>query len=309
MPAQFVAPVESSCVSNNAHFPLASAEGCPGEQIPGGQWKCVVVFGTWLVLISSLLLDPSFVTAQTTTFDSGSERQLINLINQERSRQGLEQLTVDDRLTQAARKHTALMVKHGTLSHQFDEEAALQQRLAEENVRSDKQGENVAFDVDVAHAHDTLMHSPPHRANILNPDYNAVGVGIVGSGDHLYVTEDFAHRTPDYSEPQADAAAQRAIAQFAASRQLPVPQRKPLPRLREMACSMALNDALDPNTPGELPGVSGAAVWTSSELDKLPNNVKGLLSQPLNGGYSLGVCFAPSVSHPGGVYWLVMVTY
>ncbi len=79
--------------------------------------------------------------------------------------------------------------------------------------------------------------------------------------------------------------------------------------MRQIACDMALNDALDPSAVGHLPGVTSAAVWNSGELTNLPNNVKGLLAQPLNAGYSLGVCFAPSVSHPGGVYWSVLVAY
>ena len=40
-------------------------------------------------------------------FDSAGEKQLVELINQERAREGLPPLAVDERLTQAARKHTA----------------------------------------------------------------------------------------------------------------------------------------------------------------------------------------------------------
>jgi uncharacterized protein YkwD len=37
------------------------------------------------------------------------------------------------------------------------------------------------------------MDDPDHRDNILNPDYNAVGVCVIRSGGQLYVTEDFTH--------------------------------------------------------------------------------------------------------------------
>jgi hypothetical protein len=72
---------------------------------------------------------------------------------------------------------------------------------------------------------------------------------------------------------------------------------------------MALIDALDTGTPKSIAGVHRVLAWTATDLEQLPDNVKGVLSQPLSSGYSLGVCFAASVSHPGGMYWIVMVVY
>jgi uncharacterized protein YkwD len=242
-------------------------------------------------------------------FDSAGEKQLVELINQERVREGLQPLVVDERLTHAARKHTAQMVKNKALSHQFDDEPSLQVRCADENLRSDRLAENVALEMDVAGGHAILMNSPPHRANILSPKFNAVGIGVMHSGDLVYVTEDFAHRLQDYSELEADAVLQNAITKCASSQGFPAPARKPQLALRDMACNMALSDALDPNSPRSIVGVHRVVAWTATNLEELPGDVKGLLSQPLNSGYSLGACFAPSVSHPGGVYWVVMVTY
>ncbi len=249
---------------------------------------------------------PSFAQAP---FDADGENQLIELINQERAHAGLQPLATDQRLTQAARKHTALMVQHKALSHQFDDEESLQLRTAEENIRFDRQAENVALEMDVAGAHAILMNSPPHRANILSPDYNAIGVGVIRSGDEVYVTEDFAHRMPDYSQPEADAELQKTIAKYAATQGLPVPARKPQSAIHQMACDMALIDALDTGTPRSIAGVHHVVAWTANDLDQLPAGARSLLSQPMPAGYSLGVCFAPSVSHPGGMYWIVMVGY
>jgi len=129
------------------------------------------------------------------------------------------------------------------------------------------------------------------------------------SGEQLYVTEDFARRLPDYSEPEADEVLQKAIANYARSLGLFVPPRKPQATIRQMACDMALIDALDAGTPKSILGVHRVLAWTATDLEQLPDGVKALLSQPLNSGYSLGVCFASSVSHPGGIYWIVMVAY
>jgi uncharacterized protein YkwD len=268
-----------------------------------------------LEVARNLTLTLLFVTLLAATclaqeqFDAAGEKQLVELINQERVREGLPPLTTDERLTQAARKHTELLAKHKTLSHRYDGEESLELRVADENLRSDRQAENVALDIDVAGAHANLMNSPPHRASILSSKYNAVGVGVLHSGDEVYVTEDFARRLPDYSDQQADAVVQKTISKYAAAQGLPVPARRQQPAIHQMACDMALIDALDAGTPKSIAGVHYVVSWTATELEDLPAGAKSLLSQPLIAGYSLGICFAPSVSHPGGMYWIVMVGY
>ena len=246
--------------------------------------------------------------APAAQFDAAAEAQLVQLINQTRSQQGLAPLTVDERLTRAARKHTQLMVQHLALSHQFDGEPPPQTRFSNEGVPSDSSSENVALNQSVPGAHDALMHSPPHRAAILDPNYNAVGVGVLQTDEGFFVTEDFARKLPEMSEQEAEAAVQTSIQRFALSSGFPAPGRRPQPPLRHIACQMALNDALDSGAAMRLPEVHGVLAWTAADPSKLPKGI-GQVLKPQISGYSLGACFAPSVSHPGGVYWLVMVTY
>jgi uncharacterized protein YkwD len=242
-------------------------------------------------------------------FDAAGEKQLVELTNQERTSHGLPPLAVDQRLTEAARRHTELLAAHETLSHQFEGEPPLDARLANESLPTDQEAENTALNNNVPTAHKALMLDPPHRASILNPNYNVVGVGVIRSGGQVYVTEDFAHLPTEYSEPEADAALQQAIEAYATAHGVPIPERKPQSQLRQMACTMALNDALINKKPAEIPGAQETAVWTTLAPGEIPSSVKGLLSHPLASGYSLGACFAPSVSHPGGVYWVVMIVY
>lgn len=242
-------------------------------------------------------------------FDSSAETEFVQLINQARAEHGLSPLTVDSRLTQAARKHTQRMVEHSQLSHQFADEPPVQIRFSEENLPSDHEGENVGLNQDVDAAHQAFMDSPPHRRSILDPDFNVVGVGVLHSGENIYVTEDFAHRLPTYSEPEAEAVLQGAIEKATRAYGLPMPARKSQAQLRQMACNMALNDSLDSRDPARLPGVAEVFVWTAGDPANIPQTVGKRLSQRLASGYALGVCFAPSVGHPGGVYWVIMVTY
>src|ERR1022692_270632 len=244
-----------------------------------------------MLSVTSLLVCRGFAQAQ---FDQAGEQQLVQLVNQERANRGLPPLAVDQRLTQAARKHTELMAEHKALSHRFDGEPTMDLRFADEDLRS---------------AHEALMGSPAHRASILNSNYNVVGIAVLRSGNHVYVTEDFAHRLTAYSEPEADAVLQRAVENYATTHGMPAPKRKPQSQLRHMACNMALNDSLQGRKVADLLGVQEVAAWTTAVPGELPSSAKELLSRPMSSGYSLGACFAPSVSQPGGVYWVVMVVY
>ena len=92
------------------------------------------------------------------------------------------------------RAHATEMAAQQQLSHQFPGEPSLLTRLTKNsNLHLDAAAENVAYASTVDQAHDVLMHSPPHRENLLNPGYNVGGFSVVRSGSVLYVTEDFGH--------------------------------------------------------------------------------------------------------------------
>jgi uncharacterized protein YkwD len=133
-------------------------------------------------------------------YDSDAEQVLLNLANQARTQAGVPRLTLDAGLCKAARTHAEAMFAAQQLSHQFKGEPSLPQRLAAATqTQLDQEGENVALDFDANEGHQHLMLSPPHRANLLNPAYNVVGLGVVRSGDRLYIVQDFGHALPHYS--------------------------------------------------------------------------------------------------------------
>src|SRR2546429_3451742 len=126
--------------------------------------------------------------------EADAEDQLFALANQVRAEAGVPALQRDEGLTQAAREHAAAMAAQQQLSHQFSGETSVQQRLtAATPLHLDRAGENVAYTATVDQAHDNLMHSPPHRENLLNPAYNVAGVGGVRSGGSIYVGQEFGH--------------------------------------------------------------------------------------------------------------------
>src|SRR5215831_16243977 len=79
-------------------------------------------------------------------YDVEAERELLDLTNRARAQAGLGPLQSDDGLKQAARSHAAEMASQQQLSHQFDGEPSLPQRLASNcALHLDRAGENVAY--------------------------------------------------------------------------------------------------------------------------------------------------------------------
>jgi len=80
--------------------------------------------------------------------------------------------------------------------------------------------------------------------------------------------------------------------------------RKPQPQLQSLACNLAQTHALDAQALRGISGVHNIVAWATANLKELPANATAAVSQPLPAGYSLAACLAP-----GGIYWIVMVTY
>jgi len=130
------------------------------------------------------------------TEDRDAENELLQLANESRRQAGAPPLRMEKNLTEAARAHARMMVERQQLSHQFDSEPGLLERLLDAGLRLDRAAENVAFNSSAEKANRALMLSAPHRQNLLNPQYNATGVAAFWSNGRLYVVEDFAHKLP-----------------------------------------------------------------------------------------------------------------
>src|ERR1700729_603571 len=162
--------------------------------------------------------------------DPEAEQVLLDLANQARAQAGAPRLSLDPGLCQAARAHAEAMFAARKLSHQFDGEPSLPQRLATATrTQLDQEGENVALDFDAERGHQHLMLSPPHRANLLNPAYNVVGLGVVRSGDRLYIVQDFGHALPTYSLAEVKDRIAATVAQARSQTNQPAFVRRDLP--------------------------------------------------------------------------------
>ncbi len=86
---------------------------------------------------------------------------------------------------------------------------------------------------------DALMHSPPHRENLLDREFNVAGIAAIWSGNRLYVVQDFAHELPTYSVQQSAKLVGQAIADMRHQTGLSDLVQLSPPNLDEAACSLA----------------------------------------------------------------------
>jgi uncharacterized protein YkwD len=255
-------------------------------------------------------LRPATAKASYVTVDHEDlqmEKRLLTLANQSRRQAGAPPLTMDAGLSQAARIHAQAMLQARRLSHQFDGEPSLPQRLATATrLQLEQEGENVALDYDAEHGHEHLMLSPPHRANLLNPAYNVVGVGVVRGGNQIYIVQDFGSALPNYSLAEVKQRVATAVNQMRRQASRPELQRSDWRDADASACSMAQADKL--GMPADSKPVERFTVLTYTSLH--PQVVPGGAAHAVAGrdlrSFSIGVCYARTPTYPTGVYWVVL---
>jgi uncharacterized protein YkwD len=142
-----------------------------------------------------------------------AEQYLFAAANEARANQGLSPLRLDPVLTEASALHAREMASHATISHQFDGEPELATRGANAGAHFSLISENVGEAPSSVIIHDLWMRSPGHRANLLDPDVDSVGIAIVARNNQLYAVEDFASTVKTLTLNQQERTVAGVIAQ------------------------------------------------------------------------------------------------
>jgi uncharacterized protein YkwD len=123
----------------------------------------------------------------------GFELQLFDLTNAARFNHHLPILTWDEHVRETARKHSADMALNAYFSHTNLEGESPFDRMKEDEVRFHIAGENLAYgQFSSIFAHEGLMNSLGHRKNILQEDFEYLGVGVAFNHDSKpYFTQNF----------------------------------------------------------------------------------------------------------------------
>lgn len=131
---------------------------------------------------------PSTSTSATLSAD---EKSILDLVNAERSKNGLAGLTPDAKAMNSARAKAADMVNKNYFAHESPTYGSPFDMMKEFGVTYKTAGENLAGNSDNKAAVNAWMNSPGHRKNILNGSFNYTGIGVVKSPKYgkIYVQQ------------------------------------------------------------------------------------------------------------------------
>lgn len=242
--------------------------------------------------------------------DLAAENELLEAANQSRADVGAGALRMDDSLREAARTHARRMIANDQLSHRFASEPGLLERIGQtSSLKLDRVGENVAYASSASEVNEMLMHSAPHRENLLDRGFDVAGIVAIWSGGKLYVVQDFAHDVPSYSVRESRALVGRAIAEMRRQAGLPGLAQVTPAKLDEAACSLAKE---------KRPSVHEIAVaynnrriitYTQSHPEIIPPEATRLLDDPDIRQFAVGACYARNATYPTGMYWIAILLY
>ncbi|MFO0576677.1 MAG: CAP domain-containing protein [Polyangia bacterium] len=139
-----------------------------------------------------------------------AETEVLALLNEERRRAGLPKVVSDDRLVAAARAYSDEMAAYRFVAHVSPRSGTPSDRVRRAGVPAVLVTENLAQAGSPREAHASLVGSPGHRANLLDPRVQRVGIGArevvgVGGARQLLVTQLFITPPRPFDPRQAPA--------------------------------------------------------------------------------------------------------
>ncbi|MGH4051930.1 MAG: CAP domain-containing protein [Clostridium sp.] len=132
-------------------------------------------------------------TAPTLSADNKLEKEVVTLVNQERSKQGLAPLKENVKLSNVARTKSEDMAKNNYFSHTSPTYGSPFDMMKQFGITYTAAGENIAMgQPTAASVMNGWMNSPGHRANILSKNFTEIGVGLAkNTNGSIYWTQQF----------------------------------------------------------------------------------------------------------------------
>ncbi len=266
----------------------------------------IVLIGVFPIFIHSQKI-PLFDFSKFSVYTI--EEQIFRLLNSDRESRGLSPLKISPELVILARDHSRDMAQQGRLNHDSSDGRTYPDRLVEAGLYFLGIGENAAFSETFSSRliHQSLLDSPEHRENILNPSFDQVGIGVIYQRDKgFFVTQDFLHYFPRKPEEEIKQKAKELLNKERKNQNLP-PIRF-TPELDEFAAGYTQRKA-EGKVLDKIPENSGYGeifIYRTPELDKIEEDIRKIARDNYNSA-GLGVVFGRSEKNIGGEYLLVLV--
>lgn len=144
------------------------------------------------LVLGGLALVLCAASASAQSVERAGVASMIGAINAERARHALPPLTEDPRLNAIAEGHSLEMARARFFSHASPTTGQPADRVTRAGLRWRAVAENIAINRSPEAAQQSLLRSPGHHENMVDPAQRSVGVGIVRHGDQVWVTQLFA---------------------------------------------------------------------------------------------------------------------
>lgn len=160
-----------------------------------GDWYIVQIEGDYVGAVSKKYVKPIYPNSNNTGTTGGNEnnnqttptkltadeQEVLDLINEQRTKQGLKTLQIDAETQRVAKIKAQDMVDNNYFSHNSPIYGSPFDMLKSFKVSYQTAGENIAGNSNNRAAVNAWMNSSGHKANILNGKFNYTGIGVVAS--------------------------------------------------------------------------------------------------------------------------------
>jgi hypothetical protein len=142
--------------------------------------KNLFILAILLLVAKFMLFSWFFYYPKTSEFAVVTSAKLIELTNNERIANGLKPLKINENLSQAAEGKAQDMLINAYFAHTSPTGITPWYWLERNNYNYVAAGENLAKDfTDSEYVHKAWMKSPSHKANIMNENYQEIGIAVV----------------------------------------------------------------------------------------------------------------------------------
>lgn len=202
------------------------------------------------------------------------------------------------RLTRGGR--IATLSPHGcgrSIAHRYPGEAELTERTSAEGAHFSLIEENIAVGSYITTIHQGWLDSPEHRANLLNPQIDRVGIAVVASHGVFFAVADYARTVPVLTSVQVEASFANLIHTYGIAI-----HRDPSDAHAVCALDAGLPPSVDPRPRYILR-------WQGAELNRLPQELKDLLASKRYRSAAVGNCSLKNKDEGFTVYRMAVLLY
>jgi hypothetical protein len=225
--------------------------------------------------------------------------QLFAMANQTRVQEGRGRLVWDQALTDAALKHCMRMAAEGPISHRYGGEPDLTARAGEAGAHFSLIEENIAVGSYPSSIHQGWLNSPGHRANLLNPDIDHVGIAVVAAQGVLFAVADYARAVPVLSPAEVEGTVARLLHAKGVS-------------IRRDASEARAACRLDHGLPPQAESMGTPQFimrWQDANLDQLPSQLVESLASGRYRQAEVGSCPARNTEGAFTVYRVAVLLF